>query len=58
MNREDLINAVTQEVIKAMQNSPKAEYDGEIKVGVSQRHIHLSREDLEKLLEDTYKLYF
>lgn len=58
MNREELISAVTAEVVKAINssNSPKKENDGEIKVGVSQRHIHLSREDLDTLFGKGYEL--
>ncbi|MBO5371056.1 MAG: phosphate propanoyltransferase [Clostridia bacterium] len=38
-----------------MQNQIK-EYNGEIKVGVSQRHVHLSREDLNTLFGEGYEL--
>ena len=59
MNREELILAVTAKVVEAINNnSPKQnkENDGEIKVGVSQRHIHLSREDLDTLFGKGYEL--
>lgn len=59
-SNDALISAVVAEVMKSMnQNSEvsnKAKSDGEIKVGVSQRHIHLSREDLDILFGKGYEL--
>ncbi len=46
----DTIAKAVQSVIKDIDN------DGEIKVGVSQRHIHLSQEDLEILFGKGYQL--
>ncbi|MBQ9757785.1 MAG: phosphate propanoyltransferase [Clostridia bacterium] len=46
----DTIAKAVQNVIKDINN------DGEIKVGVSQRHIHLSQEDLEILFGKGYQL--
>lgn len=46
----DTIAKAVQSVIKDINN------DGQIKVGVSQRHIHLSQEDLETLFGKGYQL--
>lgn len=50
----DIQNAV-KDVILEMQNEIR-ENNGEIKVGVSQRHVHLSQEDLETLFGKGYEL--
>lgn len=51
------IQAITEAVIKAV-NAQKAEKtgDGDIPVGVSNRHIHLTKEDMETLFGAGYEL--
>lgn len=49
------IREAIKEVVSEMQNEIK-EYNGEIKVGVSQRHVHLSQKDLNTLFGDGYEL--
>lgn len=60
MNREQIVSEVVKQVLSMYQknNHPVASHtdDTDIKVGVSQRHIHLSQEDLEKLFGKGYEL--
>ena len=50
-NEQEIVEAV-----KAAINEYGADKNGEIKVGVSQRHVHLSREDLDTLFGKGYEL--
>ncbi len=52
---EKMIEAAVRKAI-ADTNQAVADANGEIKIGVSQRHIHLSQEDLETLFGKGYKL--
>ncbi len=47
------IDEITKAIMKAMEN---VDDSGEIKVGVSQRHVHLSQQDLETLFGKGYEL--
>lgn len=47
------IDTITNAIMKAMEDIDDS---GEIKVGVSQRHVHLSQEDLETLFGKGYEL--
>ena len=44
------------EAVKLAINEQSRDINGEIKVGVSQRHVHLSREDLDTLFGKGYEL--
>lgn len=52
---EKKLNDAVKKVMEEM-SAQIAENNNEIKVGVSQRHIHLSREDLDKLFGKGYEL--
>lgn len=52
MDRAQLVDLITQEVKKAIAEK------GTISVGVSARHVHLSREDLDTLFGKGYELTF
>lgn len=52
---EKMIEAAVRKAI-ADTNQAASDANGEIKIGVSQRHIHLSQEDLETLFGKGYKL--
>ncbi len=49
------VSAVADAVLKALQNDNMADSDG-IPVGISNRHIHLKREDIDILFGKGYKL--
>ncbi len=49
------IDKIVSEVVSCIKTQA-AEDDGEIKVGVSQRHVHLSREDLDILFGKGFEL--
>jgi len=54
MNNNDLVQMITQNVISIL-NKNEEKSEG-IRVGVSARHVHLSREDLDTLFGKGYEL--
>lgn len=55
-NLNDKIAKIVMQVISDMDKAPAKECDGEVPVGVSNRHIHLSVADLETLFGKGYEL--
>lgn len=54
MTDTNLVNLITENVIKMLNNNN--ENSADIKVGVSARHVHLSRADLDTLFGKGYEL--
>lgn len=54
MTDTNLVNLITENVIKLLKNNE--ENSADIKVGVSARHVHLSRADLDTLFGKGYEL--
>lgn len=54
MNNNELVQMITKNVISIL-NSSEEKSEG-IKVGVSARHVHLSRKDLDTLFGEGYEL--
>lgn len=59
MDKNKLVEMVTNQVIDSLNNNSKQDYDSNkynIPIGVSVRHIHITQSDLEKLYGSGYQL--
>lgn len=52
----DMITKAVCKAVEQMQAQSAQDSDGQIRIGVSQRHVHLSREDLDTLFGKGYEL--
>ena len=53
---EQELKALVEKVVSAVKDAPAAKEEGDIPVGISNRHIHLCREHVETLFGKGYEL--